>query len=176
MIRMSKMLKPSIEEIFNRFRKNGEMLSYINSKPQLFNDLIEASLDTVHPKAWRAAMLLGHAMKKSDQRVSPYIDEFIKCLPMLKHDGHQRQLYIILDKLSLDEDQNGHLFNHSLSIWEQVHKIPSTRYRAFFAMTKMTKDYPELKEELLLFTTDYYTQTLSEGIKGSFQKLIKGKL
>ena len=152
------------------------MLAYVSANPSLFIDLIDASLDTVHPKAWRAAMLLGHAMKKNDQRVSSYIDVFIESLPLLKHNGHQRQVYIILDKLSLNENQNGHLFNHSLSIWEQVEKIPSTRYRAFFAMIKMTKDYPELKEELHLFTTDYYTQTLSEGIKGSFQKMVKQHL
>ena len=91
---------------------------------------------------------------------------------MLKHDGHQRQLLIILDKLSLNEAQNGHLFNHCLSIWEEVGKIPSTRVRAFQAMVKMTANFPELKAELRLFTTDYYTQTLSEGIKASFQRLV----
>ena len=115
-------------------------------------------------------------LKKNDNRVIPFIDDFIACLPSLTHDGHQRQLLIILDKLQLNEDQNGHLLNHCLSIWEQVHKIPSTRIRAFQAMVKMTNEYPELKEELQLFTTNYYTQTLSKGIKISFLRLINEKL
>ena len=115
-------------------------------------------------------------MKKEDLIVSPHIDSFIKCLPLLTHDGHQRQLLIILDKLSLNEDQNGHLFNHCLSLWEAVHKIPSTRIRSFQAMVKMTVEFPELKDELKLFTTNYYTQSLSEGIKISFLRLVKAKL
>ena len=173
---MHKILKPSIEAVFNLYNKNTDMLEYVNKHPSLFADLIEGSLDVEHPKAWRAAMLLGHAMIKDDLRVSPYIDDFINCLPLLNHDGHQRQLLIILDKLSLSENQNGYLFNHCLSFWEQVNKIPSTRIRAFQAMVKMTKKFPELKDELRLFTTEYYTQTLSEGIKISFQRIVQQKL
>lgn len=148
------------------------MLAYVKQHPNLFKDLIEASLDTKHPKAWRAAMLLGNAMKKNDKRVVPYITTFIECLPLLSHDGHQRQVLIILDKLSLNENQNGCLFDHCLSLWEQVNKIPSTRMRSFQAMVKMTSQYPELKDELKLFTTNYYTQTLSEGIKISFTRMV----
>ena len=169
---MDYVLKPSISTVFKQFRKNIHMLAYVKQHPNLFKDLIEASLDTKHPKAWRAAMLLGNAMKKNDKRVVPYITTFIECLPLLSHDGHQRQVLIILDKLSLNENQNGCLFDHCLSLWEQVNKIPSTRMRSFQAMVKMTSQYPELKDELKLFTTNYYTQTLSEGIKISFTRMV----
>ncbi len=152
------------------------MLNYLKAHPDLFSDLIEASLVITHPRAWRSAMLLGHAIQKEDSRLMPFVDDFIACLPNLNHDGHQRQILIVLDKLKLNEDQNGHLFNHCLSLWEDVNKIPSTRIRAFQAMVKMTNEYPELKEELQLFTTNYYTQTLSEGIKISFLRLINEKL
>lgn len=169
---MKNSLKPSIAVIFERYNKNTDMLIYVNEHPNLFVDLIEASLDNQHPKAWRAAMLLGHAMKKDDVRLQPYINDLITCLPLLNHDGHQRQLLIILDKLTLNDDQNGHLFNHCLSLWEDVHKIPSTRIRSFQAMVKMTKDFPELKDELRLFATDYYSKTLSKSIKISFERLV----
>ena len=152
------------------------MLNYLKAHPDLFSDLIEASLVITHPRAWRSAMLLGHAIQKEDSRLMPFVDDFIACLPNLNHDGHQRQILIVLDKLKLNEDQNGHLFNHCLSLWEDVNKIPSTRIRAFQAMVKMTNEYPELKEELQLFTTNYYTQTLSKGIKISFLRLINEKL
>ena len=152
------------------------MLELIKSLPNWFYKLISASMDLKHPKAWRAAMIIGHIMKKNDPRATPHINDFIDCLPHLTHDGHQRQVLIILDKLTLNEDQNGHLFNHCLSIWEQVNKIPSTRIRAFQAMIKMTKQFPELKDELKLFTTDYYSQTLSEGIKVTFDRIVKSKL
>ena len=166
----------SIEHILISYNKNAEMLEHIKSFPNWFCKLINTSMDLKHPKAWRAAMIIGHIMKKNDLRVTPHINDFIDCLPHLTHDGHQRQALIILDKLTLNEDQNGHLFNHCLSIWEQVNKIPSTRIRAFQAMIKMTKQFPELKDELKLFTTDYYSQTLSEGIKVTFDSIVKNKL
>ena len=40
------------------------MLNYLKAHPDLFSDLIEASLVITHPRAWRSAMLLGHAIKK----------------------------------------------------------------------------------------------------------------
>ena len=169
-------LKPSIAYIFKTYNKNQDMLNYLKAHPDLFSDLIEASLVITHPRAWRSAMLLGHAIKKNDNRIIPFIDDFIACLPNLTHDGHQRQLLIVLDRFQLNEDQNGHLFNHCLSIWEEVQKISSTRIRAFQAMVKMTNEYPELKDELRLFTTDYYTKTLTEGIKISFLRLVANNL
>jgi len=43
-----------------------------------------------HPRAWRAAMLLGIAIKKKHISVTLPINEFIECFPKLNYDGHQR--------------------------------------------------------------------------------------
>ena len=67
------MLSDNIAYIFKRFQKNGDMLMYLHSKPELFSELLDACLDKVHPQAWRATMLLGHAMEKNDDRVISYI-------------------------------------------------------------------------------------------------------
>ena len=165
-------IKFDISTIFNEYQKKDDLIALFKNDPKALNKLIEFSLDHSNNKAWRASLLLGHLMTKNDKQVIPYIDKIIKILPQITHDGHQRQLLIILDKLTLNEDQNGHLFNHCLTIWEDVNKIPSTRIRSFRAMFKMTKNHPELKDELRLFTTDYFTRTLSPGIKVSFQKII----
>ena len=67
------MFSDNIAYIFKRFQKNGDMLVYLHSKPELFSELLDACLDIVHPQAWRATMLLGHAMEKNDDRVISYI-------------------------------------------------------------------------------------------------------
>ena len=173
---MSKKHEPSLNYMFERFNKNAQMQSYIRRQPQLFDQLIQNSLSVTVNNAWRCTMLVGHLTKKNDSRLIHFKDEYINLLPKVNHDGHQRQILIILDKMKLTEDQGGHLFNHCMTIWEAINKIPSTRIRAFWILLKIAKNYPELKEELLHFTTAYYTETLSPGIKISFQRAVDNEL
>lgn len=77
--------------------------------------------------------------------------------------------------MTLTENQKGQLFNYCLHIWEAIHKIPSTRIRAFWMLEKIAEDYPELKQELNHFVTPYFTETLSPGIKQYFLKKYKFK-
>ena len=168
---MNYILNKNVVNLFTQFDKKEVMLGFIKKHPSMFNDILMASLNTDHKKAWRAALLLGHLIKKNDKRMVPFVMHFIELLPKISHDGHQRQVLIILDKMELTEKQNGYLFNNSLSIWEAVQKIPSTRIFAFKTMLKISNSFPQLKAELLLFTTNYYTQTLSPGIKVSFKKM-----
>ncbi len=168
---------PSVAHIFDRFNKNDQMIDYVRKHSQLFPELIIASLCLSNKQAWRCAMLIGHMIQKNDIRLHEYMDQYIDCLSQIKkHDGHQRQLLIILDKMELNEIQEGKLFDACMSIWEDIKKIPSTRVRAFWMLLKLSKKYPELKAELLHFTTDYYTSTLSPGIKVSFDREVVSKL
>ncbi|WP_010523084.1 hypothetical protein [Aquimarina agarivorans] len=168
---------PSIAYIFERFNKNSQMISYMRRQPHLFPDLLATSLDLNHKQAWRCAMLIGHMMKKNDVRLQEHINAFIDCLGNVKNnDGHQRQLLIILDQMKLSKIQEGKLFDCCMTIWEDVKKIPSTRIRAFWMLLKIAKNYPELKVELLHFTTEYYNETLSPGIKISFYRAVKKQL
>ena len=115
-------------------------------------------------------------MKKNDTRIVPYIDTIIEIIPN-KTDGHQRQLLIILEKMNWDESQEGIIFNLCLTLWENIHKIPSTRITAFSLLLKITEKHPDLIAELELWTSDYFTETLSPGIKNSLltkkRKLVK---
>lgn len=163
-------MSPEFEILFKKHTKNEEMIAYSKANPLLFPQLIEATLSPLYNKSWRCAMLLGHLIKKEDPRLQPYIEPLIAILPQAIHDGHQRQLLVILDKLIIDEVQQGRLFNYCLTIWEDINKISSTRMRAFWMMEKIAKNYPILKRELQYFVTPYYTETLSVGIKHSIQK------
>ena len=140
------------------------MIAYFKANPDMFPELVASSLKASEKTAWRSALLIGHLMQKEDNRIQCYVDEYIQVLENAAQ-GHQRQILVILDKMKLTNDQKGQLFNHSLTIWEAVHKIPSTRIRAFWMMEKIAKDYPDLKKELQHFTTSYFTETLSPGIK-----------
>ena len=167
------MKNPTVLYMFERFTKNKQMLSYVRRNPAVFEELLQLSFDLHHKQAWRCAMLVGHIIKRNDLRIVSHIDKYIDVLPILPHDGHQRQVLIILDKMKLKEDQEGRLFDKCMTLWEDINKIPSTRIRAFWLLLKIAKPYPEIQQEIKHFTSAYYLETLSPGIKYSLEQKIQ---
>lgn len=161
-----------INELFLTKKSKDELLRFANSNEKNFQNIFEFSLLKNEENSWRAAWIIGHAMKKNDSRIEPFIKTLIDSIPE-KTDGHQRQLMIILEKMTISEDLEGFLFDHCLSIWEDINKIPSTRITAFKILIKIAKNHPELLSELELWTSDYFTETLSAGIKHSLFNIKK---
>lgn len=164
-------MQKSLDDILTgRLRKN-ELVTYLKKHPELFDETVRISLGDENPQSWRAAWLIGHYMKDNDPHLLPHIDAILSCIKG-KEDGHQRELLKILNRMKLNEDQEGRLFDACLSIWEEVHKSPSVRGTAFQALLNIVKKYPELKSEIEHLTQSHYTETLSPGIKHSFYKII----
>jgi len=164
-------LQKSLDDILTgRLRKN-ELVSFLRKHPELFEETVKVSLQDEQPQSWRAAWLIGHFMENNDVVLMPYVDSFLSRISG-KGDGHQRELLKILNRMKLTEDQEGRLFDVSLSIWEEIHKSPSVRGTAFQTILNIIKKYPELKHEIEHLTQSHYTETLSPGIKHSFNKLI----
>jgi len=122
------------------------------------------------PQGWNAAWLLEHCVMKNDPRIRKHVSSLIQSLNG-KRDGHQREILKILMKMELKDDQEGFLFDECMNIWESIGKSPSVRISAFSIMAGIAKKYPELKHELEFLTQEQYTETLSPGIKHSFNKI-----
>lgn len=162
----------NISDLFSVRKTKEELLQFVKNTPNGFENVLSFSLKNNEDNAWRAAWVICHAMRKNDERIQPIVNTLIDNLNN-KKDGHQRQLMIILEKMSFSETQEGYLFDKCLSIWEDIQKIPSTRITAFKILTKIAKKHPELLSELELWTQEYYTETLSDGIKNSLFRMKK---
>ncbi|WP_139958780.1 hypothetical protein [Flavicella sediminum] len=159
-------MKTDLEELFLTRRSKESLLEFANANPHTFDELLLYGLKVDAPNAWRSAWLICHLMKKNDKRIRPHLSILTETL-LLKKDGHQRQLLLILLQMELDEETEGLVFDLSMTIWEDVQKIPSTRITAFKLVYKIAEKYPELAAEVELWTDTYYTKTLSPGIKKS---------
>jgi hypothetical protein len=152
----------------------AEMIAYLKAHPEDFAEAANLAVAEIQPYSWRAAWLLWSCMEKNDHRLRPHINEMIDAIPG-KKDGHRRELIKILQEMEMNDDQQGMLFNICADIWEKTAKSPSVRYQAIRFMVAMAKKYPDLANEIILFTRPQYMDSLSPGIKKGVHKMI-GKI
>ena len=77
-------------------------------------------------------------MDKNDQRIEVYLKKIIDTLPT-KNDDQLRELFLILQRMELNDDYEGELFNICVDAWEKIGKKPSVRYNAFKLIVKIAK-------------------------------------
>ncbi len=164
-------MENALENILSTYYKN-EMLLFMDSHPEYFDNAIELAISDKQPYAWRAAWLLSSCMKENDERIQANIDKIINSL-VSKEDGHQRELIKILLRMELKDEHEGYLFDICVTLWEKINKKPSVRYIAFKFIVKTAKKYPELSNEITFLTQNQYLDSLSPGIKRSISKMIK---
>lgn len=163
-------MKTNLEDGKFISRNREELISNINAYPDQFKETLKVALTDNEPQGWNAAWLLEHCVMKNDPRIRKHVTSLIKSLKG-KGDGHQREILKILRKMNLNDGQEGYLFDECMNIWETVGKSPSVRITAFSILVTIAKKYPELKNELEFLTQDHYTETLSPGIKHSFDRI-----
>jgi len=159
-----------LQQISGRFDVE-EVVSKANNNPEIFKFYAHHLIENT-TTSWRAAWVINHALCKDDKRITPYLTKIIKSIAG-KSDGHQRELIKIVRKMKLSEREEGYFFDICVTLWEEIHKKPATRYNAVLFIIEMAKKHPEIKNELEHLTSDYYTQTLSQGIKRIFKRKLE---
>jgi hypothetical protein len=148
-----------------------QIIAYMNSHPETFDEAIELALSDKQPYSWRAAYTLWSVIKENDKRIQKHIKRIFNAVKN-KKDGHQRELLKILLRMDLDERYESKLFDICMSLWEQINNTPSVRYNAFKFILKIANKHPELKQEISFITQDHYLEPLSPGAKHSIKKLM----
>ncbi len=166
-------METELEKVLMNFYKE-EMILYLTNHPEGFEEAVQLAITDKQPYSWRAAWLLWSCMEENDPRFKDQIPRIMACLRD-KSDGHQRELLKILYLMEIDEEFEGTLFDHCVSIWEKIGKKPSVRFNAFKMIVKISGKYPELSQEIGFLLQDHYTDSLSHGVKRSLFKLINGR-
>jgi len=165
------LMETALEHILTSTYKDA-MIAYLNTHPESFEEAITLAISDKQPYGWRSAWLLWSCMEENDRRIKGYIKKIINTIST-KGDGHQRELLKILQRMELDEEDEGMLLHECVTLWEKTNIRPSVRYTAFMFMNKMVARYPDLNHEIELLTEDHYLETLSPGIKVAIKKIMK---
>lgn len=164
-------METELEHILISAHKN-EMIAFLDSHPEYFEEAIELAISDKQPYAWRSAWLLWSCLEENDKRIKPYIQKIINTITT-KKDSHQRELIKILLEMKLNDDQEGHVFNICMTIWEKININPSVRFAALKFIVKTAKKHPDLSNEITFITQNQYLESLSPGIKRSIYRMIK---
>lgn len=148
------------------------LFSILDSDENQFENAFRIAIRGNQPQAWRATWLINQYMDKNDERINNKIKTIFTNIKFCA-DGHQREWLKVLEKMKLNEDNDGRLFDICITIWEDINKSPSVRIVAFRSIVKIVKKYPELIDEITHLTDTHYTESLSSGIKNSFNRLVK---
>ncbi|MFY0687005.1 MAG: hypothetical protein JXQ90_07570 [Cyclobacteriaceae bacterium] len=157
-----------LETIKGRFDKD-DLISRVNTNPDLIGELLDIALTAEQPQAWHGVWIVGHADTLIMDKVNPYVDRLIDLIHD-QRDGFQREIIKVLLKVNLNDDQEGRLFDECMTLWESVSLQPSVRMFALKYIMQVVNKYPELKPEILFVMQDEYLQTLSPGIRRSAQR------
>lgn len=149
----------------------AEMISFLKSHPEYFEEGIRLAVSDKQPYSWRAAWLLWSCMDDNDRRLQKYIKKIIDTVPAT-NDGQQRELLMILQRMELSERYEGKVFDICLTIWEKTGKRPSVRYNAFKLILKIVKKHPDLFREIEFLTESHYMDSLSNGVKRAIYRML----
>ncbi len=159
-----------LEHILTNSHK-AEMIAYMEAHPKDFTEAIQLAIADKQPYSWRASWLLWSCMRKNDKRVSKYLKQIIEVLPERK-DNQQRELLMIIQRMKLNDEYEGQLFESCVEIWKQIGKNQSLRCNAFKILVTISKKHPSLIREINMLREPYYTHTLSNCAKKSISQLM----
>ena len=164
-------METKLEHILINSHK-AQLISYMGSHPENFGELIKLAISDKQRYSWRAAWLLWGCMSPNDRRIRKYIKRIIDILPA-KKDSQQRELLIVLQRMELNEDHAGCVYDICTNIWRKTRNTPSLRYNAFKLMVKISKKYPDLSKETNYLAKPLYIDSLSSTVRKSIFKMLE---
>lgn len=162
-------MESELEHILTNTYK-AEMIKFMKSHPECFNELINLSVSDSQKYSWRASWLLWSCIEPNDNRLNKYLNKIVDVLP-IKKDNQQRELLIVLQKMEIDSSLEGKIIDACINIWEKKGKNVSLRYNALKLLIKISQKYPELSREIRLLTEPQYVDELSDTAKKSIYRL-----
>ncbi len=163
-------METALEKTLTSCYKN-EMISFMKSHPEAFDEAIQLAITDNQPYSWRAAWLLWSCIEENDKRIQKHINKIVNAVKS-KNDSHQRELLKILLMMELNEKYEGLLFDLCMNIWEQISKAPAVRVNALKLIIKIANQHPELVKEISFLAQDHYLNSLSPGARHSVSKLM----
>ncbi|MEO1256034.1 MAG: hypothetical protein AAFY41_14285, partial [Bacteroidota bacterium] len=116
------------------------MLEKIQSEKENVDLLLNWGLLDEQPLGWRAAWLLRLVLKKNDPRLKDRLSEILSRFSSFS-ESQKREWLKTMEHQTIEEDQEGILFDLAITEWRNIHNHPALRASAAFTLKSLSSFY-----------------------------------
>jgi hypothetical protein len=151
-----------------------KIIEWINGSHEHFAELMEIFFENNSRKNQYAASIMIHCVDKWDYLLAPYIEKLILNLQNenLK-DATKRNTVRVLQDVKIPENLHGVLANICFQYLQNPSEAIAIKVFSMTIIHNLTKDYPELKEELK-FILEEQLPFQSAGFRSRAGKILTG--
>lgn len=127
------------------------IVKYVGDDKNRFKELMTLFFDGEYRLAQRAAWPLSYIAIEHPKLLNPYFEKFVKKLETPgNHPAIARNILRVLQEIDIPENYQGLLIDVSFRIIMNETETAAVRAFAITVAAKISKNYPELKNELLI--------------------------
>ena len=138
----------------------------------LWEDVINFSLNSEHRVSWRAAWLVDKINDKNPILVDIFIPAIIKQVRVEKQHGKRRHFLKVISLHQIPEEEAGRLLDFCLEKFVTEKEPIANRVHAMQILFNISETEPDLKPEILEIIQNELEHQTSPGIRSRGKKLV----
>lgn len=156
-------------------REQAEKIAkWIGNKPDRFATFIDLFLHDEYRVVQRAAWVLSVVAEKHYELAKPWLPQMVtKMQEPGVHVAVKRNVVRILQFLEIPEELHGDVMNVCFDLLADPKETVAVRAFSMTVLTNLSKDYPDIKHELIAIIEDQLEQGASPGFIARSKKLLK---
>ena len=160
-------------ELLEAWENLGMVMNEIITEPANYQNLVDITLNSKHPKSWRAAWLMDKINDKAPEMIINYIPGIIEQLKVEKSDGKKRHLLKLVSLKEIPGEYLGFLTDFCIAIFTSSKEPIAVRVHAMQILGNIALKEPDLKPEIVLIMQHEMENHGSAGIVSRCKKILK---
>ena len=160
-------------ELLEAWENLGMVMNEIITEPANYQNLVDITLTSNHPKSWRAAWLMDKINDKAPELIIDHIPEIIEKLKTETSDGKKRHLLKLISLIEIPGEYLGFLTDFCIAIFTSSKEPIAVRVHAMQILGNIAMKEPDLKPEIVLILEHEMENHRSAGIVSRCKKILK---
>ena len=158
-------------------KENADLIaSWVGKDKSRLDKLIHIFLNDDYRVVQRAAYTVSKIADNEPSLMLPYLDKMVaKMDDNTQHIAVKRNVLRILQNVNIPEHLHGEVMNHSFNILSDVREPIALRVFSMTILDNLSKQYPEIRQELILIIENELELGASAGFKSRAKKILKKK-
>lgn len=120
----------------------------------------------------RAAWVITHSVLKMPEIIQPYLHDFIRLAPAMKHNAEKRCLVKVLSMVAIPNDLVGEVIDRCFAWLDDSAESIAVRAYSIDTLIALSDNFPEIRVELCA-TLENHLDRFSRGLRNKGLKIIR---